>query len=167
VATDHDRRVGVREKLNTRQKVVGGSAQRILICAPVDLLTHQLLGSGVGNRPDRHVGGGEPTNVVHVACNPEVGQQDPLLVIVVIEMGEHDVRRFDVAVQQPLLVCVVKRTGHGGNDVHDLIGWHSRGEPAGKQASCIQAIDVVHRNPELAVVLASVVHADDVGMPQV
>ena len=32
--------------------------------------------------------------------------------IVVIDMGEHDVRRFDVAVQQALLVRIVERTRH-------------------------------------------------------
>jgi hypothetical protein len=96
-----------------------------LVGATVDLLTHQLLWGRVGNGTHGHVGGGKPADVVDVACDPEVGHQDPLLVIVVIDMGEHDVGRFDVAMQQALLVGIVERTGHGGDDAHDLIGWHS------------------------------------------
>jgi hypothetical protein len=101
----------------------------------VSLFKTALITGGIRDDTHGHVGRGEPADVIDVAGDPEVGQQDPLLVIVVIEMGEHDVGRFDVAVQQALLVGVVQRTGHGGDDAQDLIGWHSRGEPAGEKAS--------------------------------
>jgi len=47
-----------------------------------------------------------------------------------------------------------------------LISWHSIWEPAGENAARVEAVDVVHRDPELPVVLAPVVDADDVRVPQ-
>ena len=146
--------------------MIRGCGECVLVSATVDLLAHQLLGSGVGHRPDRHIGGGQPADVVDVSCDAEVRQQDSLLIIVVIEMGEHDVGRFNVAVKQALFVGIVERTGHGGDDPQDLIGWHAVWIPAGEKAARIETVDVVHRDPQLPVVLAPVVDADDVRMPQ-
>ena len=41
---------------------------------------------------------GATAEVVDVSSDLEVGLQDPLLVIVILEMGEHDVGRFDITV---------------------------------------------------------------------
>jgi hypothetical protein len=41
-----------------------------------------------------------------------------------------------------------------------------RGELAGEEASRVKSLDVVHRDPQLAVVLTPVVDAHDVRMPQ-
>ena len=34
-----------------------------------------------------------------------------------------------------------------------------------RQLGCVGAVDVVHHDPQLADVLASVIYSDDVGMP--
>ena len=55
--------------------------------------------------------------------------------------------------------------GHRGEDLQRLTGGSPPGSaraPAGR----IDALDVVHRDPQLAVVFAAVVHAEDVGMRQ-
>jgi hypothetical protein len=56
-----------------------------------------------------HVGGGQPADVVEVAGDAEVGQQDSTRTRV--RGGEQDVGRFDVAVQQAALVGVVEGLG--------------------------------------------------------
>ena len=63
------------------------------------------------SRPRRsetdHVGGGQSADVVDVSCDAEIGQQDSPLFFVV-DVGEHDVGGFGVAVQQTLFVGVVQ-----------------------------------------------------------
>ena len=98
VTAYRDRRIGMRKQLQSSKQVVGGGCQGVLVSTTVDLFTHQLLGCGVGHRPDGHIGRGESTDVIDAAGNAEVGQQDSLFGVV-IEMGEHEVGRFDVAVQ--------------------------------------------------------------------
>jgi hypothetical protein len=63
-----------------------------------------------------------------------------------------DLDWFDIAMEQTSVVGVVLRLGDAVAPPRDLGG--------------VDAIDVVHGDPELAFVLASVVHADDVRMPQ-
>jgi hypothetical protein len=55
------------------------------------------------------------------------GSQQYSLVAVVVDVSKHDVRRFDVAVQQTLLVRVVEGTRYRGDDVGNLVA----GVPAG------------------------------------
>ena len=93
--------------------------------------------------------------VVDVACDPEVGRQDPLLTVVV-DMSEHSVP----------LVRLVESTRDGGDDTHDLFGWYPRWEPVGEQSPSVEAVDEVHLDPRLAFVLTSVMHAHDVWMPK-
>lgn len=48
----------------------------------------------------------------------------------------------------------------------EFIGSHFRDALASSPAALIEAVDVIHRDPELAVVLTSVVDADDVRMSE-
>ncbi|OMC14939.1 hypothetical protein A5736_20365 [Mycobacterium sp. SP-6446] len=69
-----------------------------MVGATIDLLAHQLFGSRVGGRSHRHIGRSQPADVTDIACYAEVRQQNPLPVILVINMSEHDVGGFDIAV---------------------------------------------------------------------
>ena len=61
---------------------------------------------------------------------------------------------------------VVERVGHAATIVGDVGARHPVGITVVQQAAGVGAVDVVHGDPQLAVGLAPVVHADDVRMPQ-
>ena len=145
--------------------MVGGSCQCVFIGSTIDVVAHQLFGSGICHSANGHVRGRKPADVIYVASNAEVGQQDPLLSFVV-GMREHDVRRFNVAMEQALVMGVVKRARHSGDNVHDLVDRHSGGVSVGKKPSGVHTVDVIHRNPELPLVLTSVVDTNDMWVIQ-
>ncbi len=60
---------------------------------------------------------------------------------------------------------VVEGLGDGVDDPHHILG-RQPGWMGPQQLAGIDALDVVHRDPQLAVGFAAVVDADDVGMPQ-
>jgi hypothetical protein len=108
---------------------------------------------------------GDATDVVGIAGNSEVGQEDSLLALV-IEMGDHDIGGFDISVQQALLVGVIQRAGNRCDDASNFLDRHSIGISIAQQPSRVEPVDEVHRNPQLAVVLPTIVHTDYVGMPE-
>ena len=61
---------------------------------------------------------------------------------------------------------VVEGLGDRGDDVGDLPGRHSVALRIGDQMRGVGALDVIHRDPDLSVVFAAVVHTDDVRVPQ-
>ena len=61
---------------------------------------------------------------------------------------------------------VVQRVGDGGHDVSHVGRGHAIGIALAQQPARVGALYVVHRNPDLALEFATVVHTDDVGMPQ-
>ena len=61
---------------------------------------------------------------------------------------------------------VVQRLGDRGDDLDDLLRRQTLRVVAAQQAGGVGSRDVVHRDPELTVALAAVVHTDDVRMPQ-
>ena len=61
---------------------------------------------------------------------------------------------------------IVERTGDRRDYRCYLICWHTSRIPVTQQARCVGSVDVVHRDPQLAVELASIIHAHDVRMPK-
>ena len=141
-----------------------GGRQRVLIGAPVEIGAHQLLRRSIGHRSHRHIGGGQSADVGQLARYPEVRQQDPSFAV--FWLGEQDVGRFDVAMQQTSLVCVVERAGDRCDDGAHVVFRHPIRIQGFHQLSRVGALDVVHRDPQLTLELASVVHADDVRMKE-
>jgi hypothetical protein len=109
------------------------------------------------------VGGGQSADIADVACVSEVAQKDSPLVV--LRIAEQDIRRLDVTVQQTVLVRVIEGTGDGRDDRGYFTCRHACGVAIPLQAGGVRAVDVVHRDPQLSVVLASVVDAHDVGVP--
>jgi hypothetical protein len=105
------------------------------------------------------------SDVVKVPRDAEVGQEDSLFTVAV-EVGQHDVGWFHVAVQQALLVCIVQTTCHRGYDPNHFLDGHTRRVAIRKQARRVETIDEVHRDPQLAVGLTAVMHAHDMRMPE-
>ena len=140
------------------EQVVGGRRERVLVGPAVHRGIGQLLGCRVVDRSHGHVGAGQPAGLVHRPGDPEIRQQDPPP----RPAGEQDVGWFDVAVQQPTPVRVVQRGGDRADDLDRLLARHARGITLPDQPPGVGAVDEVHRDPQLAVDLAAVVHADDV-----
>ena len=161
---DHHGRIRVLERRASGEEVKCGGGQRILIGPAVQRHAHQLFGGGVRHRPDRHVGRGQAAGIVDPAGDPEVSQHDSL--IRCVGVGDQHVRGLDVPVQQPALMGVVQCRRHGGDELGDLRARHAVGMTLAQQVRGVGAVDVVHGDPQLTVVLAAVVHPDDVGMPQ-
>ena len=72
---------------------------------------------------------------------------------------------YDVSVQKALLVGIVQRARDCGGDGDSEFGGHACRVPLLDQLGRVGAVDVVHRDPQLAVVVASVMDSDNVGMP--
>ena len=67
--------------------------------------------------------------------------------------------------QQVALVGVVECVGDSRDDLEHISWRHPMGVSVAHQLGSVGAFDVVHGDPELAVVLAPVMDRDDMGMP--
>jgi hypothetical protein len=67
-------------------------------------------------------------------------------------------------VHQAALVGVIECAGYGGCDGQRFVGGHTGRIAVARELCGVGAVDVVHRDRQLVVVLATVVHTDDVGM---
>jgi len=76
------------------------------------------------------------------------------------------VGRFDVAVKQPLPVRVIKSAGDRGDDTSNFLIRHASRVSLSQKAGRVETVDEVHGDPQLAVFFSTVVHSDDVGMPE-
>jgi hypothetical protein len=136
------------------EAVVEQAAERVEVAAAVDLPALDLLGRDVVDRPD-HVARLRDLGAVALQAlrESEICQKCAAAL-------DQDVRRLDVAVDQPERVGGVERRG-------DLAARVDR--PVGPQAALlaqhggeVRALDVLHREVEQPVDLAGVVDRDDV-----
>jgi hypothetical protein len=79
------------------EKVKRSGRQRVLVGAPVDVFTHQLLGRDVGHSADCHVGCSQSADIGRLTRYPEVCQQDSTFTV--FRLGYQDVGRFNISVQ--------------------------------------------------------------------
>jgi hypothetical protein len=159
---DDDSRVGVLEELQAGQHVVGGRSKRILVNPTVHLLAHQLFGGGVGPSAYGHVGRGD-ADVIEWSGDTEVREKNRP--IIGVEIGHDDVGWLYISVQQTLPMGVIQRAGDSGNDRDRELDGHACRVAPLNQVRCVDAVDVVHRDPQLAVLVSSVMYPHDVGMP--
>ncbi len=68
--------------------------------------------------------------------------------------------------QQGLFVRVIDCARNSGDNAHDLFDWHSSGISVGEKSRRVLTVDKVHGDPQMALGLPPVVHADDVRMPK-
>ncbi|OBH03677.1 hypothetical protein A5696_07250 [Mycobacterium sp. E2699] len=164
VLADNSYRIVVLKRRRTGEKVKRGGSQGILVGAAIDLCTHQLFGRGIGKGADGEIGRRKSADVAEWSCNAEVGQQNSSPAV--LGLGEQDVGRFDIPMQQPALVGVVKRVGDSGNDGAHVPYRHTGSVAVFQELAGIGALDVIHCNPKASIELPAIMYADDVRVPQ-
>ena len=146
------------ERRSAGEQIVENGAQRVDVAgrphAPV--LAGGQLGGHVIRRPDHLAGEGQVGVLLHPFCQAEIGQMH----LVVGEVDE-DIRRFEVAVEDALLVGVVNGLGDRPGVAGGLAGGQRF---AGQHLGEVLALDKVHREKRLAVHLADLVDGDDAGV---
>jgi len=98
------------------------------------------------------------------SSNTEVGQQDSAIRRTWV--GHQDVRWLYVTMQEVPLVGIVERTGDRRHDVAHILRRHPMRIAVSEQLRRVGTVDVIHRNPQLAVLLTSVVDSNDVRVPK-
>ena len=96
--------------------------QRVDVSPPVDLLPFDLLRRHVQRRPHRHPRGGQRREWpprTHQPGDPEIGNLDPDTLWV--SLGNHDIVRFHVAVDDAVLMRAGQRRRNLLRDVLDAI----------------------------------------------
>ena len=104
------------ERRSAGQQLVEQAAGRVDVGPRVDGLAAGLLGGEVLRGPDDGRGLGHGVRVAHRASDAEVHHLD------VAARGEHDVPRFDVAVDDAGAVAVVERGQHTAGDLERTLG---------------------------------------------
>ena len=105
-----------REGRFSHQHFIDDTAERVDVGARGDVAVAQrLLGAHVGRRADGDAGGGEPFagRGIERAGDSEIGHHR-------FAVGEQDVLRFDVAVDQPVGMGVLECAGHLRRDANRL-----------------------------------------------
>ena len=60
----------------------------------------------------------------------------------------------------------VQRVGNRSHDIQDVSWRRPVSVPVAEQLGCVSSFDIVHRDPQLAVVIPAIMDPDDVRMPQ-
>ena len=141
------------------QQVERGTSEGVLVGPSVQIGALELLGRAVGGGTHRHVRCGQPADLTKLARDAEVCEQDASSGVGVTQQ---DVGRFDVTMQQSAGMGVIECLGNGRNDFDDVGTGHTGRVLALQQPGRVGSLDVVHGDPQLAVMFAAVVDADDV-----
>ena len=97
------------------------SRERVLISTRIDLPTGQLLRCRVSHSPHREIGCGQSTGISQGRAIPKSAKEYPALTGPV-RLGQQNICRLDIAVQQASLRGMVKRI----SDRECLVERHSR-----------------------------------------
>ena len=159
MVADDDSAVGVVKGRRTRQQVKSRGSQRILIRSAIERLAAELLGGHIADGSYRDVVIGEIGDVVDPAGDAEVGQEHSSPTP--IGSGHKYVLGLDVTMEQTVLMGEVERIGHRCHDFGDILFGHSARVGLFDQPACVDAIHVVHRDPQPALVLTTIENADD------
>src|SRR5690348_11849560 len=92
-----------------------GGGQRILVCAPIGGLTHKLLRGGISNSAQGEICRREAGWVVQWAGDAEVDEVGAPGAVA-IRLSQQDVGRFDVAVQESVVMGIVEGFSDSGRD---------------------------------------------------
>ncbi|GAA5020952.1 hypothetical protein GCM10025734_75670 [Kitasatospora paranensis] len=142
------------------EHLVDHAGEAVDVAPAVDRFAVDLLGGDVVEGADELADGGETGERQRLLGEPEVGEVDVLGVVAVGTLGDQDVARFDVAVDEFVGVRRVQRRGDLGGDPDGLA---QRQRPlAVQQGPQVAAADVAHRDEEQAVGLPGLVDRDDV-----
>ncbi len=135
------------------------AAQRVDVGPAVHRLAPDLLGRHVIDGPHELAGLGQRGPVRHSPDQPEVGQVH-VLGPRCLALGQQDVRRLHVAVDQPAVVGRVQRARHLCDDRRrpDRVD----GPELADERAEVGPLDVAHGDEQLAVGLAGLVDGDDV-----
>ena len=153
---DDGLRAGAGERRLPGQQLVQHAAEGVDVAPAVDAaLPAGLLRAHVGRRADRHAGPGQGLLAAGRAGDPEVGHQR-------LAVGEQDVLRLDVPVDDVVAMGVVQRQGRLPDDADRLV--HRELDLAGEPVPQALALDERHGVPELTRGFSRVVHAQDVGV---
>ena len=144
------------ERDAARQHPVQHAAERIDVGAPVDGVVAQRLRRDERERAEPRAAA-RLARRVQVLDEPEVRQRRLLGRAIA---AEQDVRRGDVAMDEPRGVRGVERGGHLLGDRHRARGLEDR--PAAQDGAQVRAVDVAHDEIEHLVLLTRVVDVDDV-----
>ena len=136
------------------QQLVEHDAERVQVGAGIDPLALGLLRREVGGGPEHGSGRGDRL-VADRAGDAEVGDLHRAV------LGEHDVARLHVAVDEQVLVRVGERTADVRGDLQPAV----LGQPAGVER-LLQgpAADALHDDERLVAVDTGVEHDDEVGV---
>ena len=155
------------ERRLPRRRLVQHRAEREQVGPEIERLAAGLLGRHVGDRPDggpgiRQVGGHRRRiEVGHAQLRPMQFGQAEIEHLCPPLRRDHDVRRFDIAVDQPDRVCCGEGVSHLRTQVEQ-----PRQLQRPTPDHCLQrlALDVFHHDKVRAVGLFDRVDDDDVGM---
>jgi len=141
------------ERLLAGEQLVEHQTEGVDVAPDRDLFARELFGRHVGGRPGADL---PVLDRLRQAGQPEVGDLDPSATV------DHHVGRFEIAVQDALFVSGLNAGAELPRDLHRLVSGQTA--DAAQQRREILAVDVLHREVVLAVGLADVENAADVGV---